>query len=266
VLIALGFFLTWLPLQLWIHSFPRLSSATYTTGISAGRSWIDAAVGRNADVTIVWTGDNPYRGWENEFWNRSVKHAYDLTPPDTLLAGPTEPHLTVEASTGLLRDPAGKTVHAQYVLAEPSAQISGTRIAADDARAMVLYRVDGLLRTSTAITGWLGDTWTEPTVTWLRRGCVRGVLRVPVHSDPTLYPGVIQRIAVSGTTRPVVVRLPSTSTKTIVVPLTPRGGICHVRFEITPSRRPADYPALNNPDPRTLGVLISGFEYVPAAG
>jgi hypothetical protein len=265
-LVALGFFLTWVPLQFWIHSFPRLSSATYTTGISAGKSWIDAAVGPNADVTIVWTGDNPYRGWENEFWNRSVKRAYDLTPPDALVAGPSEPNLTVQASTGLLRDPAGKNVHVQYVLAEPTARISGTRIAADDARAMVLYRVDGLLRTSTAITGWLGDTWTQPTVTWLRRGCVRGVLRVPVRSDPTLFAGVVQRIAVSGTTTPFVVRLPSTATTTIVVPLTPRGGICHLRFEITPSRRPIDYPALNNPDPRTLGVLISGFEYKPAPG
>jgi hypothetical protein len=130
----------------------------------------------------------------------------------------------------------------------------------------VLYRVNGLLRTSTAITGWFGDTWTEPTVTWLRRGCVRGVLRVPVRSDPTLYAGVVQRIAVSGTTRPFVVRLPSTSTKTIVVPLTPRGGICRLRFEITPSRRPIDYPALNNSDSRTLGILISGFEYKPAPG
>jgi glycosyltransferase involved in cell wall biosynthesis len=265
-LVALGFFLTWLPLQLWIHSFPRLSSATYTTGISAGKSWIDAAVGPNADVTIVWTGENPYRGWENEFWNRSVKRAYDLTPPDALVAGASEPHLTVQASTGLLRDPAGKNVHVQYVLADPAARISGTRVAADDARAMVLYRVNGLLRTSTAITGWFGDTWTEPTVTWLRRGCVRGVLRVPVRSDPTLYAGVVQHIAVSGTTRPFVVRLRSTSTKTIVVPLTPRGGICRLRFEITPSRRPIDYPALNNSDSRTLGILISGFEYKPAPG
>ena len=45
-------------------------------------------VGRNADVTIVWTGNNPYRGWENEFWNRSIKRAYDLGP-DTLIAGAT---------------------------------------------------------------------------------------------------------------------------------------------------------------------------------
>jgi glycosyltransferase involved in cell wall biosynthesis len=265
-LVALGFFLTWLPLQLWIHSFPRLSTAAYTTGIGAGNSWIDAAVGRNADVTIVWSGDNPYRGWENEFWNRSVKHAYDLTPPNTLIAGSTEPPLTVEGSTGTLLDPAGKPVRVQYVLADPSAQILGTRIAADDGRAMALYRVDGILRTGTWVSGWLPDTWTKPTVTWVRRDCARGVLRVPVHSDPTLYPRTVQRIAISGTTRPFVVLLQSTAAKTIAVPLQPRGGTCRVRFSITPSRRPADYPDLKNPDTRTLGVLVSGFQYEPAPG
>jgi glycosyltransferase involved in cell wall biosynthesis len=264
--VALGFFLTWLPLQFWIHSFPRLSGAAYVTGIGAGKSWIDAAVGPNADVTIVWTGDNPYRGWENEFWNRSVKHVYDLSGPSTLIAGSSEPHLTIEGSTGIMLDPASKPVHVQYVLADPSVQIQGTRIAADVDRALALYRVDGILRTSASISGWLADTWTEPNVTWTRRDCARGVLRVPVHSDSTLYPGVVQRIAVSGTTTPFVVLLPSTATKTITVPLQPRGGICRVRFAITPSRRPADYPALNNPDPRTLGVLMSGFQYEPARG
>jgi glycosyltransferase involved in cell wall biosynthesis/4-amino-4-deoxy-L-arabinose transferase-like glycosyltransferase len=264
-LVALGFFLTWLPLQLWIHSFPRLSSAAYSTGITAGKSWIDAAVGPNADVTIVWTGDNPYRGWENEFWNRSVKRAYDLGA-DTLIAGATEPHLTVQASTGFLLDPAGKTVHAQYVLADVSAQISGTKVASDDGRGVALYRVNGPLRTATLITGWQGDTWTDATVTWLRRGCVRGVLRVPVRSDQILFAGVVQTIAVSGSTKPFVVRLPSTASKTIVVPLQPHAGVCRIHFAISPSRRPIDYPALNNPDPRTLGVLASGFQYEPAPG
>jgi hypothetical protein len=264
--VALGFFLTWLPLQLWIHSFPRLSTAAYTTGIGAGNSWIDAAVGRNADVTIVWSGDNPYRGWENEFWNRSVKHAYDLTPPDTLIAGSTEPPLTVQGSTGILLDPAGKPVRVRYVLADASARILGRRIAADDGRSMVLYRVDGILRTGTWVSGWFSDTWTKPNVTWVRRDCVRGVLRIPVHSDPTLYRGVVQRIAISGTTRSRVVLLPSTATKTIAVPVQPRGGTCRVRFSITPSRRPVDYPSLNNRDARTLGVLASGFQYEPAPG
>jgi hypothetical protein len=224
------------------------------------------AVGRDADVTIVWSGDNPYRGWENEFWNRSIKHAYDLGP-DTLIAGVAEPRLTVQGRTGFLLDPKGKTVHAQYVLSDRSAQISGVEVASDVGRGLVLSRVNGLLRTSTAITGWYDDTWTGPTVTWLRRGCVRGVLRVPVHSDPTLFAGVVQQIAISGSTTPFVVSLRSSATSnTIVVPLQPQGGVCTLRFTITPSRRPVDYPALNNSDPRTLGVLATGFQYEPAPG
>jgi hypothetical protein len=80
-----------------------------------------------------------------------------------------------------------------------------------------------------------------------------------VHSNPVLFAGVTQRIAVSGTTVPFVVRLPSTASKTVVVHLRPHGGLCHVRFVITPVRQPLH-------DPRTLGILATGFEYVPATG
>ncbi|MDQ1458772.1 MAG: hypothetical protein QOI08_256 [Actinomycetota bacterium] len=258
VIVAFGFLLTWIPLQLWIHSFPRLSTAAYSTGISAPRSWVDKAVGRNADVTLVYTGDNPYRGWENEFWNRSVRRVYDLSALP-LIAGPTESTLTVQASTGLLRDPTGSAVHVSYVLADPSAQIVGTRIAEDAGKQMAVYRVDGLLRTTTSITGWYGDTWTAPHVDWTRHGCTTGLLKVPVHSNPQLFAGVTQRIAVSGTTVPFVVRLPSTAAKTIVVHLQPRDGTCRVNFDITPARQPPG-------DPRTLGILVAGFEYVPGSG
>jgi glycosyltransferase involved in cell wall biosynthesis len=253
-IVALGFLLTWIPLQLWVHSFPRLSTAAYTTGIAAPRAWVDSAVGRNADVTLVYTGDNPYRGWENEFWNRSIRHVYDLGAP-ALIAGPGEPGLTVQQSTGLLLDQTAKPVHVQYVLADPSAQIVGKRVSEDQGKQMAVYRVDGLLRTSTTISGWYGDTWTGPRVSWARHACTRGLLSVPVRSSA----GAAQSIAVSGSTVPFVVRLPSASSKTIVVHLLPRAGTCHVTFEITPVRRPPN-------DPRTLGILASGFEYVPAAG
>jgi hypothetical protein len=173
----------------------------------------------------------------------------------------------VQEATGILRDPKGKAVRVEYVLADPAAQIVGTRIASDDDKAMTLYRVNGLLRTAISISGWQNDTWTGPTVDWVRRSCLRGTLRVPVRSDPTLFAAVTQRIAVTGTTpKPFVVQLPSTKSKTIVVPLVPRNGVCHVRFDITPTRRPVDFPALNNPDPRELGVLASGFQYQVAPG
>ena len=265
VLVAVGFFLTWLPLQLWTHSFPRLSSAAYTTGIGdVPRSWIDHAVGRDADVTILWTGDNPYRGWENEFWNRSIRHVYHLGA-EPLLAGASEQLLTVQQGTGLFRDPTGTPVHVQYVLADPTAQIVGTPVAVDQDKQMTLYRVNGMLRTSTNISGWYGDTWTGPAVDWIRHACRNGELRVPVHSDPLLFAHTTQRIAVTGTTKPFVVRLSPGARKTIVVPLQPAGGLCRVHFDISPARRPVDFPILGNSDSRTLGVLVTGFEYVPAA-
>jgi glycosyltransferase involved in cell wall biosynthesis len=257
-LVALGFFLTWIPLQWWIHSFPRLSVAAYSTGISEPRSWVDKAVGPGADVTLVWTGDNPYRGWENEFWNRSVRRVFDAGS-STLLAGASEPRLTVQKSTGVFLDPSGQPVHVRYVLADPTLVIVGQKIAEDAPKQMAVYRVDGLLRTRVTIRGWYPDTWTGPHAEWMLRGCTRGQLRVPVHTNPVLFAGETQTIAVSGSTEPFVVRLPPTATRTIVVPLHPQAGVCRIRFDITPSRKPAN-------DPRTLGVLATGFEYVPAAG
>jgi glycosyltransferase involved in cell wall biosynthesis len=265
-LVAVGFFATWLPLQLWNHSFANLSSASYSTGITAERGWIDHKVGSSADVTLIWTGDNPYRGWENEFWNRSLRHVYDLGASPLLAAG-REPRLTIQQSTGILLDPSRKPLHAEYVLADSTTEIVGTAIAADQGRKMTLYRVHGPVRTATVIVGWQPDLWTGPAVDWTRHACTGGELRVPVHSDPVLFAGVIQRIAVSGTTTaPFVVRLPSDRARTITVPLTPRHGICRVHFEISPTRRPISYPVLNNPDLRRLGVLVNGFRYVPSPG
>jgi hypothetical protein len=140
-------------------------------------------------------------------------------------------------------------------------------VASDPDRSFVLYRVNGALRTSTSISGWHGDMWTGATFSWLRRGCVRGDLRVPVRTDPVLFSDTVQHIAVSGSTQhPFTVTLPSTASKTIDVPLVPQGGVCRVSFAVSPTRRPADYPTLANPDPRQLGVLVSGFQYEPAAG
>jgi hypothetical protein len=252
-LVAAGFFLTWLPLQLWIHSFPRLSAAAYSTGIGAERSWIDNAVGRDADVTLVWTGDNPYRGWENEFWNRSVRRVYDLGA-DTLLAGSTEPRLTVQQQTGTLLDPSGKPLRASYVLADPTAQIVGTKLAEDGEKQMAVYRVDGVVRTLVSVKGWFGDTWTAQHVEWVRRDCTNGLLRVPL----TTSAGATQTVTVRGTAVPQAANVSAATPTTLVVQLRPRRGLCRVVIDVSPVRRAVG-------DPRELGVLASGFEYVAAA-
>jgi hypothetical protein len=143
----------------------------------------------------------------------------------------------------------------QYVLADSSAQIAGQKVAEDADRQMAVYRVNGLLRTATSVTGWYGDTWTSTRVVWSRPRCDGGQLRVPVHTSA----GPAQTIAVSGTTTPFSVRVSDAAPQTIVVPLQPRSGRCRVRFDISPPRHGVN-------DPRTLGVLASGFQYLPSAG
>ena len=51
------------------------------------RDWIDRAVGRDAQVAAIWSGNTDrYAIWENEFFNRCVGKVYDLGA--TLERGP----------------------------------------------------------------------------------------------------------------------------------------------------------------------------------
>jgi hypothetical protein len=255
-LVALGFFLTWLPLQLWTISFERLSVLAFQNGIQvAPGDWIDRAVGPDAHVAAIWSGNNPFRIWENEFWNRSLRRVYDLGPP--LPGAMPEMRLHVQPATGVLLDRRGQPLRARYVLADRDVQIDGTAITSDAAHDMTLYRVTPPVRTPSRVSGWYSDTWTTPSVVWTRVGCRPGALHVLVSSDPKLFPGLTQRIAVSGSTPHRVVLLPTTESRALSLPLQPRGGTCAVTFDITPSRKPAM-------DPRVLGIHIQYFKYVPA--
>jgi hypothetical protein len=258
VLVALGFLITWLPLQLWTQSFTRLSVAAYTNGISAPHSdWIDRAVGRNADVAAIWTGvgNDPFVVWENEFWNRSLRRVFGLGAH--LPGAMPEAQLTIDRSTGNLVDASGRPVYARYVLVDRRTPIVGTQIASDPGHNLVLYRITGPVRIESKVTGWYHDTWTAPDVTWTRTQCRAGVLTLPLSSDPTLFPGVVQRIVFYGSTPTRTVLLPSTAMRTVRLPVTPTSGTCRVSFVVTPSRKPAA-------DPRTLGVRVAEFAYAPS--
>ena len=59
----------------------QASRDAFHAGIGSGvaRDWIDHAVGRDADVAAIYTGERPFVAtWDNEVFNRSLKHVYNF--------------------------------------------------------------------------------------------------------------------------------------------------------------------------------------------
>lgn len=115
---------------------------------SSSAAWIDRAVPRGAQVSVIWTGvdrrgvNGWYAIWENEFFNRSVGPVYYLDEPVRYGLGQTKLH---RAGEDLVRA-SGKTVRAEYVLTDGTLPIVGRRIASDRSTGMALYRVAGAIR------------------------------------------------------------------------------------------------------------------------
>ncbi|HET7567803.1 MAG TPA: glycosyltransferase family 39 protein, partial [Gaiellaceae bacterium] len=266
VVVGLGFLLTWLPLELWTHSFPTNARNSYrqAIGSSQPKSWIDARVGRDAHVAVLWAGGNKLAVWENEFWNRSVRDVYDLVAP---LPGniPSTP-VAVEQSTGILRDTNGEPIAEPYVLTSSGVALVGQVVARDTDKRLVLYRVRKPARTVTAIAGLYPEPnpWSDGNPVWTRFQCAGGKLVVVLRSDDQLFKGVTQTVTVSGTTRGRSFSVPNdTSGLRETFPLRPQDGVCRVAFAITPTRRPVDFPRLHNSDTRVLGLHFDVVRYVP---
>ena len=98
------------------------------------RDWIDRAVGRDADVAVVWTGKHrPLHAiWENEFFNRSVGPVYDTRRGRCRAACPRPPSRSTR-DTRLRRGADGSAVAAP-LRRSPTARSSWTAIvvAADE--------------------------------------------------------------------------------------------------------------------------------------
>jgi Glycosyl transferases group 1/Dolichyl-phosphate-mannose-protein mannosyltransferase len=264
VLVAAGFLCTWLPVELWTHSFPRLASGSAAQGIGKDdRSWIDAAVGRDARVGVVWAGGNDLAVWENEFWNRSVDRVYGLGA--RLPGDMPEQQTSVDQSTGVLTG-----VTERYVLAPTTVQLVGTPIARDPAKQLVLYRVTPPARITTRVTGLYPTTpgveaWSGGHVSWIHSDCsTGGTLTLKVSSDANLFAGTTSTIVVTGTTASQTYRItPQTVDRPITLHLDAHAGICRVDFAISPTRVPARIPRMHSTDPRPLGLHFTPFLYTP---
>ncbi|HLX19718.1 MAG TPA: glycosyltransferase [Gaiellaceae bacterium] len=260
-LVAVGFLLTWLPIELWTHSFPRLASSAYAQGSGKkDKSWIDGAVGRNADVGVVFAGGNQLSVWENEFWNRSIDRVYGLGA--RLPGDMPEVQTSIDQSTGVLRG-----VTDPYVLAPTSVQLVGTRVAADPAKQLVLYKVTPPARITTSVAGLYPTTpgveaWSHAHVRWLHSDCTGGTLSVQVSSDDKLFTAP-STVAIIGTTAPRTISVaPTDVDRPIRVPLTPQNGVCRVDFAISPTHVPAQVEK-GATDTRHLGLHFTPFVYRP---
>jgi glycosyltransferase involved in cell wall biosynthesis len=265
-LVAVGFLVTWLPLELWTHSFPRLASSAFAQGVGPGhRSWVDRAVGRDAHVAVIWAGGNDLAVWENEFWNRSIDRVYNLTTP--LGGGMPSTSVAVEQATGILRGAHGETIGERYVLAPKTVDLLGRRVAGDSAKELVLYRITPPARITTTITGLYpepANPWSNANPVWTRYQCRGGTLSVVVSSDSNLFHGVVQTVRITGTTPGRVYRIVSTtSDRRLTFPLAAQNGVCRVAFAISPARRPSDYPKLHRNDSRLLGLHFDSITYRP---
>jgi len=261
-LVALGFLATWLPVELWTHSFPRLSRSAHAQGIGLhDNSWIDRAVGPNARVAVLYSGGDRLAVWENEFWNRSVARVYEL---GVHLGGDMpETNVSVDRRTGVVHDAQGVPIRERYVLSSTRVSLVGQRVAEDPAKQLVLYRVAGALRTTTQIRGLYPGgyhPWSGPKLTWTRSACTGGTLTVTLESDDQLFKGTTQTVAISGTTAARILRIPSTTSgKTYAFRLVPQHGTCTVAFSITPARRPS--VVLHTADTRLLGLHFDEIRY-----
>jgi Dolichyl-phosphate-mannose-protein mannosyltransferase len=227
--------------------------------------WIDRKVGSNAKVAAVWTGNtDKHTIWDNELFNRSVGTIYRTG--EELPGGLAQTPVTVSRATGDLLA-GGRSVRAQYVLADTSLALKGTVIGRDVPKRMVLYRVDGPLRQVSRVSGVYGDTWSGRDVTYTRLDCTGGTLAVQLQSDGNLFmrPNLVTASSGNRSSSNTLASatVPVTGTATMRVPLSPADGRCVVRFHVADTAVPAVVLGPPNTDTRELGVHFNRFTYHP---
>jgi hypothetical protein len=234
------------------HGFAKASVGALYQGITKSRrDWVDAAVGRNADVAFVFSGNEPTQQpltlWENEFYNRSVGPVYDLKQPS--MGSLPETRARERADGVLLAD--GRPVRHAYVLSEEAVPLAGQVIARDERKGMALRRTDGLVRIGYRVAGlYPGDTWSGKRVTYTRLRCRGGSVTAELASDVNLF-SAAQTVTAGGRS----VRFLPSQTATLTVPLRARDGVCRAVFTVIPTAVPG------SGDARVLGAHFLGFRY-----
>jgi hypothetical protein len=245
------------------HGVRMASLGALFQGITTGtRDWVDREVGSDAEVAFVWSGRaDAFTLWQNEFFNRSVGTVYELANP--LGGGLPATAATVDAETGLVRDPAGRPVRAEYALSDDFVPLVGRVLARDRLKGTALVRTAGIVRTTQVLGGLFpGDTWSGRTATYTRLDCRGGRVAVEVLSDGQLFPEGQVLSARRGDRLVARARVQAGVPTTVTVPL--RAGLdgdCRVRFAVSPTAVPARVLP-GSADTRVLGLHFLRFSYL----
>ncbi|MEP6977754.1 MAG: glycosyltransferase family 39 protein [Thermoleophilia bacterium] len=262
VVVLAYYLVTLAPIEKGRHGVRMASLGALFEGVTTGnRNWVDDRVGADTRVAFVWTGRaKAFSLWENEFFNRSVGPVYDLASP--LGGGLPATEVHVDRRDGAIRTKEGKPVRASFALTDTVTALDGTQLAVDEKKGVALLRVPGELRLAHLTSGlYPGDTWSGPRATYTRLRCAGGSVFVDLQSDPHLFHAPQTVVARSAGSVVRVLVDPRATPATLEVPLSRGpGGVCRVRFTVTPTAVPARIQH-GGKDTRVLGVHFLAFRY-----
>jgi hypothetical protein len=254
------------PIWWGTHGFERFSRGALFQGIrTAEPDWVDRALPSDARAAFLWTGrTDRLTVNETEFFNRGVGPVYYVTDPTP--GGLPETRVRVHPRTGRVTLPDGAPVRDRFLLADSSFEPDGEALARDKGWGVTLWRVNAPLVSAVRIDGlYPNDTWSEKTVTYVRRRCVPGRLSVSLSSDPSLF--LEPQTVVARSNGAVVgrVRLRPEGRAVLNVLVSPLRGTsdCRVIYTVTPTAVPAEVIGGENTDPRMLGAHFNRFVYKP---
>ncbi len=240
------------------RGFVQAGAGALFQGIrGAPRDWIDASLPEGARAGIVWTGlTDRFTVNQNEFFNRAVGPVYYIGGPSP--GNLPETGINLDPADGILRHADGSPLTERYLLTDASLELDGQALARDIPLGMTLWKVAGPVARKVSVT-WNGlypnDTWSGPTVRYVRRNCTAGVLQVALHSDASLFHTPQTVVASVGDVRVAHVTFQAPDEAVLRVPLRPKEGVCRVRFDVAPTAVPG------GGDGRRLGVHFDAFNY-----
>jgi hypothetical protein len=254
------------PIWWGTHGFEQFSRGSLFQGIrKADRDWVDAALGHGDTAAFLWTGRTDHLTVnQNEFFNRSVGPVYYLTYPTPGNLPEREVH--IDRRTGAVTFSDGTPVRDPFLLADAPFEPFGTPIASDRKWGVTLWRVNTPLVARTRIDGLhRSDTWSGPTVTYLRRDCASGKLSVDLSSDANLFIQPQTVVARSNGRVRARITFPPDGRAVLTIPVAPIPGTteCRVVYRVSPTAVPAEVTLGANPDPRRLGAHFNSFVYRP---